>query len=96
MKRGGIAAINDNDTLEGVFAGKLFGMFFNVGELENEGWTPDSLYHDYMVSGERDALKLGARAHGWHKSGRFIIIGYERLSIMGGEGYVTLYTKEAA
>jgi len=42
----------------------------------------------------RDAVKLGARAHGWHKAGRLFIMGYENLSIMGNEGYVTLYTKE--
>ena len=96
LKRGGIAAIGDDNKLEEVFAGKsMFGMFFNVGELEAEGWTPDPLYHDVWIGEGRDAVKLGARAHGWYKGGRLVIIRYESMNIMGGEGYVTLYTKEA-
>ncbi len=95
LKRGGIATLDDEDILTQLFAGKPFGMFFNVGELEAEGWEPDPLYHDYRLDAG-NAIKLGARAHGWHNSGRLIIIGYERLSIMGDEGYVTLYTKEAS
>lgn len=94
LKAEGIAGIEDGDRLERVFAGKPFGMFFNVGELEAEGWEPDPLYQDYLLD-ENTAIKIGARAHGWHKAGRLIIIGYERLSIVGDEGYVTLYTKEA-
>lgn len=96
LKSEGIAAFGD-DALEDVFKGEsLFGMFFNVGELEEEGWEPDPLYHNVCMGGGQETLKLGARAHGWHKSGRFIIIGYESMSIVGGEGYVTLYTKEKA
>ncbi len=97
LKAGGIAAIDDDAILERLFAGdNLFGMFFNVGELEAEGWTPDPLYHDYRCGGGEETVKLGARAHGWHKAGRLIIVGYESLSIIGGVGYVTLFTKEKA
>lgn len=97
LKAGGVAAIGDDDLLDRMFAGQsTFGMFFDVGELEAEGWTPDPLYTDYHIDGGLSLLKLGARAHGWHKSGRAFIIGYERLSIMGDKGCVTLFTKEAS
>ena len=92
---GGIAALNDDGLLDGMFdRGQIFGMFFNVGELEGEGWTPDPDFHDYRVEAP-SADALGARAQEHHEAGRLIIIEYERLSIIGDEGYVTLYTKEA-
>ena len=96
LKAGGMAALNDEDMLGGLFnRGQIFGMFFNVGELTSEGWTADPDFHDYRVEAPH-ADELGARAKEHHEAGRLIIIEYERLSIMGDEGYVTLYTKEDA
>lgn len=95
LKDSGIAGIDGDQTLDEVFAGKMFGMFFNVGELEAEGWTPDADYHDARIDGLEGARALGKRAEEHHLAGRRIIIGYERLSIIGDEGYVTLFTKEA-
>ena len=95
LKAGGIAAIDDDGLLERVFAGdSLFGMFFDVGELEAEGWTVDPDYDDALMSSER-APTLGARCREHHENGLAFIIGYESLGLVGGEGYVTLYTKES-
>lgn len=80
--------------LKGVLEeGHLFGMFFNVGELEDEGW----LATDYrtFINGEESAKLLAIEAKRLHEQGRLIIIGYESLAIGGSEGYITLFSKEA-
>lgn len=90
LKAEGLAGFEDK--LEGLFAGNsLFGMFFNVGELEAEGWVAASGYSDRRIGEQADALALGAVARALHEAGERIIVGYERLSIVGDEGYVTLY-----
>lgn len=72
--------------------GRLFGMFFNVGELELDGWTRE--LYDVKVGSEAEAMVIAHKAQELHEDGRRIIIGYERMSIMGDEGYVTLFSKE--
>jgi len=82
------------DTLDELFTeGKLFGMFFNVGELEADGWTRE--LYDVKVGSPAEAMVIAHKAQELHEAGRRIIIGYERLSIMGDEGYVTLFSKGA-
>ena len=79
--------------LEELFeSGRLFGMFFNVGQLEERGWTG----HGYMtfVNGEESAMALAAEAKRLHGEGLLITIGYESLAIGGSEGHVTLFSKE--
>lgn len=90
---GGIAGLNDEDLLEDVFeARNVFGIFFNVGELESEGWTADELWNDRKTE-TRNLEELGKRCREHHEAGRAFIIEFERMSIMGDEGYITLRTK---
>ncbi len=92
LKSEGIAGFEDE--LDNVLErGKPFGMFFNVGELEGEGWKPVPGFTDHIVSGAYEAALLAELAKEEHEAGRLIIIGYERMSIMGDEGYVTLFSK---
>ncbi len=95
LKQGGVAALNDDDLLEQVFKGQVFGMFFDVGELAAEGWTADPDYDDVVMDTAR-AGELGARCRLHHDAGRLFIIEYERLSIVRDEGYITLRTKQEA
>ncbi len=95
LKAEGIAGYPD--MLQGLFVdGRLFGMFFNRGELEAEGWIGAPGFTDTLVGGRglTTPKALGYQAQSLHEGGRMIIIGYENLSIMGDEGYVTLYSKE--
>lgn len=95
LKSGGIAAIS-HETLRAVTEkGKPFGMFFNVGELEAEGWEPVPGW-DNTRFGEERCEELAKVTSDLHNRGMLFIIGYERLSIVGDEGYITLYTKENA
>lgn len=92
LKAEGIAGFEPE--LEALFNdGKPFGMFFNRGELEAEGWTPAPGFSDYRVAGGEETRALAAAARALHEAGERIIIGYERLSIVGDEGYVTLFSK---
>ncbi len=93
LKREGIAGFPDE--LDELFTGGvLFGMFFNVGELEAEGWIGAPGYTNTFVKGREQAKALAYMAQSLDEGGRMIIIGYERLSIVGDEGYVTLFSKE--
>ncbi len=74
-------------------SGHLFGMFFNVNELENEGWLATE--YRTFIDREESAMRLATEAKRLHEQGRLIIIGYESLAIGGSEGYVTLFSKEA-
>ena len=90
LKTEGIAGFEAE--LEELFEqGRLFGMFFNVGELEAEGWTPER--HAFIDS-EDGAKELAGQARLLHEQGRRIIIGYEALAIGNSEGHVTLFSKE--
>lgn len=73
--------------------GRLFGMFFNVGELEADGWEHE--LSNVCVGSTDEAMVIARKAQELHEDGRRIIIGYERLSIVGDEGYVTLFSKGA-
>lgn len=92
LRREGIAGFEVE--LEALFTeGRLFGMFFNIGDLEAAGWTG----HGYrtFIDREESAMALAAEAKRLHEEGRLIIIGYESLAIGGSEGYVTLFSREA-
>ena len=91
LKEEGIAGFPGE--LEELFEyGRLFGMFFNVSELEGEGWLATE--QRTFVDGEESAMRLAKEANRLHDQGRLIIIGYESLAIGGSEGYVTLFSKE--
>ena len=94
LKSGGVAAVGDDDLLADIFNGhKLFGMFFNVGELEDEGWTADPDFHNAVVGDGETMAALGERCRWHHEAGRPFIVEYESLSIIGDEGYITLRVK---
>ncbi len=93
LREEGVAAYPD--MLQELFIdGRLFGIFFNRGELEAEGWIGAPGFTDTLIKGEEGAKALGHTARSLHEGGQMIIIGYENLSIMGDEGYVTLYSKD--
>lgn len=93
LKQEGIAGFEVE--LEGLFErGRLFGMFFSVGELEGEGWEPEPGFHDAHITTEEQAMDLAARGQALHQRRRRIIIAYESMAIGGLEGYVTLFSKE--
>lgn len=92
LKEEGIAGFPDElDKL--CESGQLFGMFFNANELENEGWLATE--YRTFIDHKESAMRLAAEAQQLHEQGRLIIIGYESLASDGGEGCVTLFSKEA-
>ena len=96
LEEGGVAGVQDDgDTLRNFFRGKLFGMFFNVGELEEKGWRAVPFFGDRMIADRDDARTIGRIAERLHKRGHAFILGYERLSTLGDEGWVTLYWNPA-
>jgi len=90
---GGVSNLDDEDILASVIDdGKPWGMFFDRGQLEAEGWTTEEgwtnkLFNDY------DADKLASKCKALYEAGRPFIIAYESLSITGGEGYISVYSK---
>lgn len=79
--------------LEELFeSGRLFGMFFNDGDLEGDGWAATG--YRTFVNNEESAIALATKVRRLHGEGRLVIIGYESLAIGGSEGYVTLFSKE--
>jgi hypothetical protein len=91
LKEEGIAGFPGE--LEELFeSGRLFGMFFNVGDLEDAGWLATE--YRTFINREDSAMRLAAEAKRLHEQGRLIIIGYESLAIGGSEGYMTLFSKE--
>ena len=91
LKKEGIAGFPD-ELEELLKYGRLFGMFFNVNELESEGWVATE--YRTFVSGEESAMQIAKEASKLHDQGQLIVIGYESLAITGSEGYVTLFSKE--
>ena len=91
LKKEGIAGFPD-ELEELLNYGRLFGMFFNVSELEGEGWVATE--YRTFVSGEESAMQIAKEASKLHDQGQLIVIGYESLAITGSEGYVTLFSKE--
>ena len=73
--------------------GLLFGMFFNVNTLEDDGWLATE--YRVFINSEESAMGLASEARRLHDQGRLIIIGYESMAIGGSEGYVTLFSKAA-
>ena len=73
--------------------GLLFGMFFDVNALEDDGWV--ATQYRVFINSEESAMGLASEAKRLHDQGRLIIIGYESMAIGGSEGYVTLFSKAA-
>lgn len=77
--------------LESLENGALPGMFLNDNELRDAGFV--LMLDDYKVSGKKDAEIVCNRGIQWINEGKIVIVNYERMSIMGDEGYVSLWTK---
>ncbi|MCJ7645712.1 hypothetical protein MUO65_02225 [bacterium] len=79
-----------------VEAGKIPGMFFSYGNLEpiKAGYREVEGFRDFFVSCQWDADRFRKKALELMDQGRKVVIGYERMAIGGGEGYVTLMEKE--
>jgi hypothetical protein len=94
LKDNGLASFEGE--LELVIKGEsLFGMFFDVGELEGQGWTAAEGFDNVLIDAGNRA-SVGDVIKSLNDAGRKVIIGYESLSIMGDEGYITVFSKEVA
>jgi len=76
--------------------GEIPGMFFSYGNLEAKGAGYEGVpgFTDYHVDSQQRADAFRKKALELLDGGRKVIIGYERLAIGGGEGYVTLMAKD--
>lgn len=76
--------------------GQLPGMFFSYGNLEAKeaGYEEVPGFTDYHVNSGERAETFRKKALELMDEGKKVIIGYERLGIGGGEGYVTLMAKK--
>lgn len=73
-------------------AGKIPGMFCDPSELRAHGFEVVDGYEDQRVDGDR-ARAFCDEAIRMIDAGQLVIVDYERLSIVGDEGYVTLWAK---
>ena len=76
--------------------GKIPGMFFSYGNLEplQEGYSEVEGFSDFFVSNQERADLFRKKALELMDVGKLVVIGYERMAIGGGEGYVTLMVKD--
>jgi len=77
-------------------AGKIPGMFFNRGELEEHGYQPVDDWQDKHIRGQDDADRFCAAAIRLINEGRKVAVDYESMAIGGLEGYVSLYATAPA
>lgn len=78
-------------SLESLENGTLPGMFLNDNELRDAGFV--LMLDNYKVSGKKNAEIVCNRGIQWIKEGKIVIVNYERMSIIGDEGYISLWTK---
>jgi len=74
---------------------RMDGMFFNYGneEVKNEGFEIVEGFDYHFISSQEDINKYCKKALELIDKGKKVITCYERLSIMGDEGYVTMMVK---
>ena len=77
-------------------AGKIPGMFFSYGNLEplKAGYKEVEGFGDFFISNQEKADLFRKKALELMDQGKLVVIGYERMAIGGGEGYVTLMVKD--
>lgn len=73
-------------------AGRIPGMFCDPSQLRDHGFEIVDGYKDYYISGDR-ARTFCDHALTLIDRGQLVIVDYERLSITGDEGTVTLWSK---
>ncbi len=76
--------------------GEIPGMFFSCGNLEPKGAGYEEVpgFRNYFVNDTEKADRFRKKALELMDRGHKVVIGYERLAIGGGEGYVTLLVKD--
>ena len=82
--------------IESFEEGKLQGMFFSSGnsELKEAGWKEVDEFDNYFISSPMSIQLYCEKAVQLIKEGWMVITGYESLSIVGDEGYVTMFKKK--
>jgi hypothetical protein len=77
-------------------SGQIPGMFFSYGNLEprRAGYEEVTGFTVYFVNDSEKADRFRKKALDLMDEGHKVVIGYERLAIGGGEGYVTLMAKK--
>jgi hypothetical protein len=75
--------------------GSLPGMFFNSGnpELLDAGFKQE--LDDVLVNGRAKAGEICQQAIALIDVGNMVVIGFERMSEFGGEGYISMFSKPA-
>jgi len=83
----------ERDKLE---AGQIPGMFFSHGnpEPKEAGYFELPGYTEFFIKDPGSVEEFRSKALEMIDRGFKVVIGYERLGIGGGEGYVTLLAKE--
>jgi hypothetical protein len=76
--------------------GLIPGMFFSRDNHEplDAGYRQVPGFTGFFVRTERDAGRIIRKALALMDRGEKVVIGYERLAVGGGEGYVTLFEKD--
>jgi len=75
--------------------GKIPGMFFSYGNLEPKqaGYREVLGFTNFFISNSEQTERFRKKALELMDKGRKVVIGYERMAIGGGEGYVTMFEK---
>jgi hypothetical protein len=76
--------------------GQIPGMFFSHGNGEpaRAGYREVDGFRNFFVQSEYDADRFRKKALELMDQGKKVVIGYERMAMGGGEGYVTLMVKD--
>ena len=77
----------DSEKFEG---GKIAGDFFDDEDLKKAGYKQES---EFFISGSNSIKEYCALALKFIKAGFKVVTNYERLSIIGDEGSITLWLK---
>jgi hypothetical protein len=81
----------DRDDVED---GKLSGMFMNSTELVGAGFERDDDFYYFHVRGRDDAKRVCKKAIELMDKGFIILFEYNSMSIMGDEGYITMWAHQ--
>lgn len=76
--------------------GRLSGDFYSEADMANYGYKEHLSYSNYHITGEKSANLVCKEALALIDKGAQVLINYDSMGIGGGEGYVTLWIKEAA
>ncbi len=75
--------------------GKIPGDFFNSSDLSANDWAQVPGYSHAFINGKETAKRFCTAALDLIEEGHKVLVDYNSMGIGGGEGYVSLYAKEA-